>query len=114
MQILDQIGAWLRKNGDSIYGCGASYVEKPEYGRITQKGNRLYFHLFENTLGPVPLIGIDRDKLKKIRLLSTGVEIPVSTSWVHSDYPQIVFADLGEDPILPDPVDTVLEVELEG
>ena len=114
MQILYQIGAWMRKNGDSIYGCGASAVEKPEYGRITQKGNRLYFHLFENTLGPVPLIGIDREKLKKIRLLSTGAEIPVSTSWVHSDYPQIVFADLGEDPILPDTVDTVLEVELEG
>ena len=38
--------------------------------------------------------------------------MPVSTSWVHSDYPDIVFADLGPDPILPDQTDTVLEVIL--
>ncbi len=114
MEILREMGAWMKKNGESIYGCGASSVEKPEYGRVTQKGNFLYFHMFENTLGPVPLLGIRRENLKKIRLLSTGWEIPVSTSWVHSDYPQIVFADLGVDPVLPDPVDTVLEVELKG
>ena len=36
--------------------------------------------------------------------------MPLSTSWVHSDYPDLVFADLGEDPVLPDPVDTVLEI----
>jgi alpha-L-fucosidase len=114
MHILGQIGNWMRKNSDSIHGCGACDIEKPEYGRITQKGNHLYFHLFENSLGPVPLLGVDRSKLKKIRLLATGEEIPVSTSWVHSDYPEIVFADLGEEPLLPDPVDTVLDVELEG
>ena len=52
------------------------------------------------------------DKVKKIRMLATGHEVPVSTSWVHSDYPDVVFADLGTNPVLPDPVDTVLEVEL--
>ena len=35
-------------------------------------------------------------------------------NWVHSGYPEILFADLGPDPILPDPVDTVLEVRLKG
>ena len=35
-----------------------------------------------------------------------------STSWVHSDYPDIVFADLGLDPVLPDQTDTVLDVIL--
>ena len=29
-----------------------------------------------------------------------------------TDYPDIVFANLGPDPVLPDAVDTVLEVEL--
>ena len=38
--------------------------------------------------------------------------MPISTSWVHTDYPDIVFADLGPNPILPDGVDTVLEVTL--
>ena len=111
-QILQQIGTWMAKNRNSIHNCGRAEVEKPEYGRVTQNGNRLYFHMFENTLGPVPLMGLKREEIGKIRMLATGEEIPISTSWVHSDYPQIVFADLGEDPVLPDPVDTVLEIEL--
>jgi alpha-L-fucosidase len=49
-----------------------------------------------------------------LRLLYDGRPIPISTSWVHSDYPEILFADLGANPVLPDPVDTVLEVRLKG
>lgn len=112
MNILKGIGAWMNKNGKSIYGCGKTQMPKPDYGRVTGKGNHLYFHLFENTIGPVPLLGVPKDRVKGIRYLATGAEVPVSTSWVHSDYPDIVFADLGPDPILPDQTDTVLEVIL--
>ncbi len=114
MAILEEIGAWMKKNGNSIYGCGKAGIEKPEYGRITRNGNRVYYHLFENTIGPMPLTGIRPEEVDCIRRLATGTEIPISTSWVHSDYPDIVFADLGPDPILPDPVDTVLEVRLKA
>ena len=112
MEILKGIGDWMKKNGRSIYGCGKTQMPKPDYGRVTGKGNHLYFHLFENTIGPVPLLGVPKDRVKGIRYLATGAEVPVSTSWVHSDYPDIVFADLGPDPILPDQTDTVLEVIL--
>ncbi len=112
MEILKGIGDWMKKNGSSIYGCGKTQMPKPDYGRVTGKGNHLYFHLFENTIGPVPLLGVPKDRVKGIRYLATGAEVPVSTSWVHSDYPDIVFADLGPDPILPDQTDTVLEVIL--
>ena len=47
-----------------------------------------------------------------MRYLASGAEVPISTSWTHSDYPEIAFADLGPDPVLPDPVDTVLKVTL--
>lgn len=112
VKILEEIGTWMEKNSPSIYGCGMAALERPEYGRVTARGNKVYFHLFENTLGPVPLMGLAPGRVKSIRLLATGREIPISTSWVHSDYPEIVFADLGPDPVLPDPVDTVLEVQL--
>lgn len=112
MERLDAIGKWMKKNGSSIYGCGKSGIDKPEYGRVTRNGNRLYFHLYENTIGPVPLLGIKKEDVKGIRYLASGAEVPISTSWVHSDYPDIVFADLGLDPVLPDEVDTVLEVIL--
>ena len=112
--ILAQIGAWMSKNGDSIRNCGPSFLAKPEFGRITQNGDRLYFHIFENALGPLPLPGLRKDQVESLRLLDSGRPVPLSTSWVHSDYPEILFADLGPDPVLPDPVDTVLEVRLKG
>ena len=112
MKILGEIGRWMKKNSKSIYGCGMADMPKPDCGRVTRNGNLLYYHVYENSIGPLPLTGLPVDKVKKIRMLATGHEVPVSTSWVHSDYPDVVFADLGTNPILPDPVDTVLEVEL--
>ncbi len=109
---LAAIGQWMRLNKRSILGCGKAGFDKPDFGRITRNGNRLYFHVYENTLGPLPLPGLKKEDIKAIRFLATGAEIPISTSWVHSDYPEIVFADLGDDPVLPDPIDTVIEVVL--
>lgn len=112
MERLIAIGRWMAKNSASIYGCGKAGIEKPDYGRVTRGGNRLYFHVYENTLGPLPLLGVKRADIRAIRYLASGAEVPISTSWVHSDYPDIVFADLGPNPVLPDPVDTVIEVIL--
>ena len=112
MERLETMGRWMAKNRASIIGCGKTDLPKPEYGRITAKENKLYFHLYENTIGPLPLMGLQREKIRSIRYLATGAEIKLSTSWVHSDYPNIVFADLGPDPELPDDIDTVIEVTL--
>lgn len=54
----------------------------------------------------------DKDKIVKVRALDDGHEVPISNAWMHSDYPDIAFVDLGPDPVLPDPVDYVLEVEM--
>ena len=112
LERLQTIGKWMGLNSRSIYGCGKAGIEKPDYGRVIRNGNRLYFHIYENTLGPLPLMGLKKEEIQSIRWLATGAEIPISTSWVHSDYPEIVFADLGPDPVLPDAVDTVIEVTL--
>lgn len=111
-KILREIGNWMEKNGTSIYGCGMSSMNRPEFGRITQNKNKLYYHIFENTVGPIPLFGIMKNQVKKIRLISNGAEIPVANNWVSRNYPDITFADLGQNPVLPDPIDTVIEVEL--
>lgn len=112
MEILYEIGRWMKKNKESIYGCGKAEIEKPDFGRVTRRGNHLYFHIYENTIGPVPLQGFKKEEVKGIRYLATGAEIPISDSWVHSDYPDMVFANLGPDPVLLDAVDTVLDVVL--
>ena len=110
--ILKEIGAWMKRNSKSICGCGKAGMEKPDCGRITRSGNKLYYHVFENSIGPLPLMGLKGEDIDCIRMLATGAEVPVSHSWMSGNYPDLAFADLGPDPVLPDPVDTVLEVTL--
>lgn len=114
-RILEEIGRWMELNGASIYGCGPAAggpvdPQKPEIGRITRNGDTYYVHLYEGSFGPVPLMGFPKDRIRSIRRVYDGTEVPLSTSWTHSDYPDIAFANLGPSPVLPDPVDTVLAV----
>lgn len=45
---LQQVGAWMRTNGESIYGTSASPLpERPAWGRVTKKGSTLYLHVFD-------------------------------------------------------------------
>ena len=72
----------------------------------------MYYHVYENALGPLPVPGVDKGNILSIRRLADGTEAPLSTSWVHSDYPDVAFVNLGPDPVLPDETDTVLEIQL--
>ena len=112
IRILEEIAGWMKHSGESVHGCGAVPVGKPEYGRITGRDDVLYYHVLEGMIGGVPLNGLKREQIRKITLLKTGEEIPVSDSWITGNYPDLVFADLGEDPRLPDDIDTVLRAEL--
>ena len=109
---LAELGRWMDQNGQSIYGCGPAGLPKPDFGRYTRREDRLYVHIFENTVGPLPLFGVDKDRILSIRRLADGSEVKLSRSWVHSDYPSLAFAELGPDPVLPDETDTVLEIRL--
>ena len=43
---LKEVGQWMAVNGESIYGCEASTLPQPKWGRITAKGSKLYLHVF--------------------------------------------------------------------
>lgn len=112
LDILAQIGAWMDKNHRSIYGCGYAGLPKPENGRITRDGNTLYYHINEPSVGYIPLSGISADQVKKTRNLADGSEMHIIKNWVTGNYRDVVFTTFGPDPQLPDPVDSVIEVEL--
>lgn len=110
VEILAEVGAWMRLNGESIYGCGRADLPKPEWGRYTQKGNKLYAHIYERGIGPINFRGL-RGKIKQAHLLADGSEIKLDTSWMTSDYAEDAFISFPTSQ-LPDQRDTVIELEL--
>jgi len=110
LDILKTIGEWMNKNGDSVYGCGISDIQKPEWGRYTQKDKFLYAHIFEKGIGPINLTSLN-GKVKKARLLSDASEVQVKQFWNTNEFKEDVFVNFpGLN--MPDEIDTVIELEL--
>lgn len=116
INILRDVGRWMKKNGDSIYGCGISELPKPEWGRYTQKGDILYAHVYETSLGALPLYGVRPERLERVEYLSDGSEVNRGEAWNSAPYPDMAFVSFGENPVytypLPDDVDTVLRIQM--
>jgi alpha-L-fucosidase len=110
LEILKNIAAWMKQNGESIYGCGNADMPKPDYGRITRKANTLYYHIMEPQIGGIPLVGIKKEQVKQIRHVATGAEMRPFESWFVC--PDCVNIRFGESPQLPNPINTVVAVEL--
>lgn len=115
LDILDQIGKWMDQNGDSIYNCGKSNLPKPEWGYFTQNDNKLYAHVFEGSVGPLGIPGIN-GKIEKARLLSDSSELNIIKPWNTMDYNDYIFINFGTPEHvthpLPNDIDTVIEFEL--
>jgi alpha-L-fucosidase len=45
--VLKQVGKWMKKYGDAIYGISPSPLPSFPWGRCTMKGNKLYLHVFD-------------------------------------------------------------------
>lgn len=71
---LAAIGEWTRLHGRSIYGCTASDFTPPPDCRFTQRGRRLYLHLFAWPFKHVHLDGF-AGKVAYAQLLNDASEI---------------------------------------
>jgi alpha-L-fucosidase len=110
LQILGEVGAWMHENGESIYGCGPAGLPKPEWGRFTRKGTRLFAHVLDRGIGPVNLRGLE-GKVKYARLLADGSEVQLSRPWNTHDFAGDIFIPFTAA-ALPDEWDTVVELVL--
>lgn len=116
VKILKEIGQWMKKNQESVYGCGICELPKPEWGRYTQKGNVIYAHVYETPLGALPLYGIGPDKLDKVYYVADGTEMNRGEAWNTVLFSDVAFVSFGDNPVftyeLPDKRDTVLKIIL--
>jgi alpha-L-fucosidase len=72
------MGAWLNKNGDSIYGTTASpYKRLPFDGRATMKGSTLYLNVFTWPAGGLTLAGL-QTPVRRAVVVGTGETLTVT------------------------------------
>lgn len=73
---LKEMGAWLNRNGDSIYGTRGGPITPRPWGVTTRKGNKVYAHILD---WPDPALVIPRLKssVKSAKLLATGQPVGV-------------------------------------
>ncbi len=111
LKVLSEVGKWMKQNSKSVYGCGKSQYAKPEWGRYTQNGKKLYAHIYDRGIGPINFKGLN-GKVAKARLLSDGSEVKLLKPWNTGNYPDDLFIELGSQK-LPDENDTVIELDLD-
>ena len=103
---LQQMGAWMKSNGESIYGTSAGlYKRLPFDGRVTHKGNTLYLNVFTWPDAGLTLPGL-QTSVREARVLATGQKLTVTKNGDGS-------VGIGKPDTL-DPISTAIALKLTG
>ncbi len=107
---LQEIGKWMKVNGDSIYATTASPFSRLAWGRCTKKvgdeRTTLYLHVFEwPTDGKLLVPGL-RNNVRRARLLANDERLDTTNT------PEGVVIDVPAKPL--DPIDTVIVLRVRG
>ena len=103
---MEAIGAWMKVNGESIYGTKASLFAGLPWGRSTTKGNTVYLHVFDWPAdGKLVVPGL-KNEIRTARLLDGGTKLAATRG------------DAGATITLPakatDAIASVIALELDG
>jgi alpha-L-fucosidase len=112
---LAEMGTWLGKNGESIYGTRGGPITPRPWGVTTQKGNKTYVHVLDWPDDLLVLPGWPKP-VKSAVLLGSGRPIQFQVALTQSQYGAAVSVLDGELLLrLPkadrDPIDTVVVLE---
>jgi alpha-L-fucosidase len=79
---LEEIGNWMAVNSESIYDTSASPIGRPDWGRCTAKGNKLYLHVFNWPADGKLVVPLAGKSAAKAYLLADKkhASLPVSSS----------------------------------
>ena len=102
---LHEIGEWMKRNGESIYGTrGGPFKPSPQI-MSTHKGNRIYLHLLDPQLSfPLKLNLLEKKVLAASILGGNSVKVKQTADSLQIEMQQA----------LPDQLDTVIVLELDG
>lgn len=111
VNILSEMGKWMKINGESIYGTKASPWGVFEWGRCTIKetknGTTLYFHVFDWPVdGKLSIAGFKSSVISS-KLISTGAKVKTTVS---KDNVLTIQLPAGE----PDSLASVIRVDVRG
>lgn len=71
---LQQIGKWMDKFGESIYGTRGNIMPPQDWGVVTSKENKIFVHVLKDSIQPVVIKGI-KNKIKNCRLMGSGESV---------------------------------------
>ncbi len=110
---LETYADWMAFHSEAIYGCTQSEFVEPQDCRLTQKGNKVYVHVFAWPFKHLYLDGLG-DKVAFARFLHDGSEIPLRhRDWTSSHLQAGANTLVLELPVVePDVIVPVIELEL--
>ncbi len=107
--ILRGIGAWMKLNGESIYGSQKTPLDVQAWGESTRKGNTLYLHVFQWPKDGKLIVGGLKSDAAKVYLLADPSKQALKTARLNAND---VVIDVPT--AAPDPSDSVIAVEFGG
>jgi len=101
---LKEMGAWLAKHGDSVYGTRGGPWKPAAQILSTRKADKIYLHLLKKTVGPVTLTALPV-AIQSAKLLNGAAIQPETKDGVLSlEIPEGAW----------DPIDTIVELTITG
>ncbi len=100
---LSAMGKWLKTYGPAIYGTHGGYMRPQDWGAITEKGNKIYLHIFK-TSGDKFFVKVPY-QVKSAKLFAGNSALKFDA--LADNY---VMIDLKT--VQPDDIDTIVELEV--
>lgn len=108
IEILTEVGNWMAKHGDTIYGADQCQVNRSTYAAFTRKGNTLYMHVdFWPAPGDWVAIGGMKTKVNAARMYATKQPVKVEQTEFQAKFTGLPYYAL-------DPLATTIEIECDG
>lgn len=85
LEILSEVGEWMRLNGEAVYGCTYSNIPKHDWGRITRNDDAIYLYVQDTCSENIPIYDCD-EKIKYATLLADGSRITMERPWNAESY----------------------------